>query len=279
MDASLGGAGAVIAQMLDDGLHPVAFASWLFNRTQRRYSTTDRELLTLILLTRKYRSFFFARNLKVLTDHQPIPGYLRKDPHGRVARWISELNQFSFKIDYIPGKDNQEADCMSRTWENLDSGTLQEKLDELERIKLEKKIEEVRLKDPTLQTRVSVAVTALKLTQSKLENPNNHFYAEKECVLGIQARAAIPTDEQLASEQGQDEDLKPIIRYLVKGELPDDDNMAAEILKQAEHYALQGMHNVLVKMIKLKQPGQLSTRRVVPKVFWKLICSAYHDTV
>src|SRR3954462_3237354 len=80
MDASLGGAGAVLLQLLDElQWHPVAFVSWLFNRTQRNYSTTDRELLTLLLLTRKFRSYFFAREITVLTDHQPIPGYLRKD--------------------------------------------------------------------------------------------------------------------------------------------------------------------------------------------------------
>lgn len=75
MDASLGGAGAVILQEAKDGWHPTAFASWLFNQTQRNYST-DRELLTLILLTRKFRPIFFTRSITCLTDHKPMPGYL-----------------------------------------------------------------------------------------------------------------------------------------------------------------------------------------------------------
>src|SRR4051812_26788479 len=104
------------------------------------------ELLTLILLTRKFRSFFFARNVRVLTDHQPIPGYLRKDPHRRLARWISELNQFSLKIDYIPGKTNIEGDTMSRAWENLDERTVETLLDELDN---EKEILKERLRKST----------------------------------------------------------------------------------------------------------------------------------
>jgi len=47
-DASLVGAGAILGQEGKDGhIHPVAFGSWLFNKAQRNYSATERELLAL----------------------------------------------------------------------------------------------------------------------------------------------------------------------------------------------------------------------------------------
>ena len=60
-DASKVGAGAVLFQL--DSLNRkcvVSYASWLFSDTERRYNTTERELLGLILAVRKWKPFFYA---------------------------------------------------------------------------------------------------------------------------------------------------------------------------------------------------------------------------
>ena len=36
-----------------------------------------------------------------------------KDPYGRIARWMMELHQFNFKIEFIPGKENMLPDALS----------------------------------------------------------------------------------------------------------------------------------------------------------------------
>ena len=60
-DASLVGAGAVLAQPDDKGsIHPVAYASWLFNDAQRRYHTSDRELFAFVLAKRKFWPYLFG---------------------------------------------------------------------------------------------------------------------------------------------------------------------------------------------------------------------------
>ena len=104
-DASKVGAGAVLLQLQDDGVwHPISFASWLFNSAQRNYSTTDRELLSIILALRKWRDFVIGQRLIVQNDHKPINGYVRApDPHGRLARWDSELSAFNLSIEHIMG--------------------------------------------------------------------------------------------------------------------------------------------------------------------------------
>ena len=49
------------------------------------------------------------------TDHNPLV-YLRnkKDPRGKFARWLSELEEFDYQVQYIPGSRNVKADALSR---------------------------------------------------------------------------------------------------------------------------------------------------------------------
>jgi len=74
-DASKIGAGAVLYQYGDDGVKRiVSYASWLFNSAQRNYDTTQRELLALILATRKWKPFLRNATFHAETDHQALVG-------------------------------------------------------------------------------------------------------------------------------------------------------------------------------------------------------------
>ena len=59
---------------------------------------------------------FLCGNKFILnTDHNPLV-HLRekKDPPGKFARWLSELEEYNYKVTYIPGKLNVKADALSR---------------------------------------------------------------------------------------------------------------------------------------------------------------------
>ena len=49
------------------------------------------------------------------SDHNPLV-HLRnqKDPRGKFARWIAELEEYEYSIQYILGKENVKADALSR---------------------------------------------------------------------------------------------------------------------------------------------------------------------
>jgi Reverse transcriptase (RNA-dependent DNA polymerase). len=120
-DASLLGAGGILYQLDSDGnKHIVAYASWLFNETQRRYHTSERELLALIKCVKKWKPFFWGRSITIETDHQALKGVLKiDDPYGRISRWFMELSNYNYTIKYIPGVDNVSADTMSRMHEAI----------------------------------------------------------------------------------------------------------------------------------------------------------------
>lgn len=65
-------------------------------------------------VTGKFRSYLLGAELEVLTDNNPL-SHLETAKLGEVEqRWASQLALFNFKITYKPGKNNQNADALSR---------------------------------------------------------------------------------------------------------------------------------------------------------------------
>ena len=273
LDASILGAGAVLLQMMEDDFwHPVAFASWLFNQAQRKYSTTDRELLAILLFCRKFRYYLFNRKVDVYSDHAAIPGYLQKDPHGRLARWFSELHQFTLTLHHIKGIENVTADVMSRVWEFFSEQELTTLTD-----KMEFKITD---SNPFMENQLHKVVAAFTFnTKATIEAPCNYALSKDAIIMGIQAHFSLPSDEDLAKYQRKDPVLLPQIKWLEEGTLPIDDSIATRIVIQGEHLVLSGPHNMLCKLITRKDETSPSARRIVPQSLMKLICASYHDTI
>lgn len=119
-DASNYAIGAVLSQ---EG-HPVCFASRTLNNHERNYSATDKEFLAIMWSVNYFRPYLYGNKFKILTDHQPIKylhaKYRGKDMSPRHQRWLLKLGEYQFEIEYLKGKDNKEADFLSRTKTNED---------------------------------------------------------------------------------------------------------------------------------------------------------------
>ena len=75
-DASGVGTGAMLAQrdqLQPQGpLKPIAFFHHTLSSAERNYSTTDRELLAIVLAVKKFRVYLAGNRFDLITDHRAL---------------------------------------------------------------------------------------------------------------------------------------------------------------------------------------------------------------
>lgn len=114
-DASTYALGAVLSQEVDGQEHPVAYCSRTLFPAEKNYSTTERELLSLVWSTKYFRCYLLGRPFKVITDHAALKWMLSlKDPSSRLMRWSLRLAEFDFTVEHKAGKRHTNADGLSR---------------------------------------------------------------------------------------------------------------------------------------------------------------------
>lgn len=115
-DASGIGIGAVLKQKQDDGNEkPVAYFSRKLTEGQMKKKAIYIESLAVREAIRYWRFWLIGRPFTVFTDHKPLENLnLKARPDEELGDLALELSQFDFNIIYRPGKENCEADCLSR---------------------------------------------------------------------------------------------------------------------------------------------------------------------
>jgi len=115
-DASHHQLGAVISQ--DE--KPIAFYSRKLNPAQSRYTTTERELLSIVETLKEFRQILLGQRIIVHTDHKNL--VCKTFNTERVMRWRLILEEYGPELHYIKGENNIVADALSR----LEMMTLEE---------------------------------------------------------------------------------------------------------------------------------------------------------
>jgi len=116
-DASDYGVGGVLLQQNDDGIwQPVSFTSRKLKDVETRYTVTEKECLAVVHSLRKWRHYLHGvPTFTVVTDHIALKWLMNlKDPRGRLARWMLEVQDFDFHIEYAPGATLTVPDTLSR---------------------------------------------------------------------------------------------------------------------------------------------------------------------
>jgi hypothetical protein len=109
-DASSRQLGAVITQKN----RPIAFFSRKLSDTQKKYSVTELELLSIVECLKEFKGMLWGQRLKVFTDHKNLIRDALGLSSDRVYRWRLILEEYGPEIVYIKGVDNTVADAISR---------------------------------------------------------------------------------------------------------------------------------------------------------------------
>ena len=107
-DASKTQLGGIISQKGK----PVAFYSRKLNDAQTRYTTTERELLSIVETLKEFRTILLGQRIKIYTDHKNLT--CKGINTDRVIRWRLLLEEYGPEIIYLKGESNGAADAMSR---------------------------------------------------------------------------------------------------------------------------------------------------------------------
>ncbi len=114
-DASDGGLGAVLAQVVGGEERPVLYLNRKLSKRETRYSTVEKECLAIrwAVLTLSY--YLLGREFTLCSDHAPLQWLHRmKDTNARITRWYLALQPFKFKVVHRPGAQMAVADFLSR---------------------------------------------------------------------------------------------------------------------------------------------------------------------
>ena len=113
-DACDAGLGAVLAQDFEEGEATIAYASRTLMEAERKWTTREKEGLAVIWACELFRPYIIGQRFIVETDHESLKWLLNSKNGGRIARWNMRLQEFDMEIRHRKGKQNANADGLSR---------------------------------------------------------------------------------------------------------------------------------------------------------------------
>jgi predicted aspartyl protease len=114
-DDSNHGIGAVLSQVQNGMERPIAYASRTYNRPEKNYCVTRKELLAVVYFLKRFQQYLLGRPFVVRTDHAALQ-WLRRTPDviGQQSRWLETMEEFQFVVEHRPGIRHRNADALSR---------------------------------------------------------------------------------------------------------------------------------------------------------------------
>lgn len=115
-DASLLGVAGILKQIQEDGeKKPVAYFSKKLNESQKKKKAIYLECLAIKECVKYWQHRLMGKKFTVFSDHKPLENMnIKARTDEELGDLTYYLSQFNFNIKYSPGKNNLEADCLSR---------------------------------------------------------------------------------------------------------------------------------------------------------------------
>ena len=106
------------ASLLQRG-RPVAHASRALTDPETEYAQIEKELLAVLFSMTKFDHMTYGLPVTVVSDHKPLAAILVQPLSRapcRLQSMIMQLQRYSFKLVWQPGKEMHIADCLSRAF-------------------------------------------------------------------------------------------------------------------------------------------------------------------
>jgi len=96
---------------------PVSFLPRALTECEKRYAQIEKELLGIVFGCENLHNFIYGRKVKILTDHKPLLGVIKKDLNkvfARLQRMLLKFLKYNITLEYLPGPKMFVADTLSR---------------------------------------------------------------------------------------------------------------------------------------------------------------------
>ena len=100
--------------------YPIQFASRSLNPAEINYSNIEREALSVIFGTEKFKKFLLGSKFIIRNDQQPLRKLFAHNASvptncsARLQRWSLRISHFNYVFEYSKGSLNVNSDCLSR---------------------------------------------------------------------------------------------------------------------------------------------------------------------
>jgi RNase H-like domain found in reverse transcriptase len=91
---------------------PIAFYSRKLKPEQKRYTTTKRELLSIVETLKEFRNILLGQRIEIHTNHKNLT--CKNFNTEQVMRWRLLLEEYGPELIYIKGENNIVANALSR---------------------------------------------------------------------------------------------------------------------------------------------------------------------
>ena len=107
--------GCILSQDQNGEDKVIAYYSRVMSPAERRYCTTQKELLAVVQGCKTFKTYLLGRKFDIITDHRCLIWLTNfKHPENRLARWLETLAAYDYDLKYKPGPSISHVDSLSR---------------------------------------------------------------------------------------------------------------------------------------------------------------------